>query len=98
PSPYTTLFRSKAGAIDYRLENQAKAWALDYDALAVASGALKKTEFEHERPTGMQAFVMNSRRPIFSDERVRQALAYAFDFEWTNRTLFFGLYARDRKS
>jgi len=86
----------KAGAIDYRLENQAKAWALDYDTPAVASGALKKTEFEHERPTGMQAFVMNSRRPIFSDERVRQALAYAFDFEWTNRTLFFGLYARTK--
>jgi len=86
----------KAAAIDYRLENQAKAWALDYDTPAVASGALKKTEFEHERPTGMQAFVMNSRRQIFSDSRVRQALASAFDFEWTNRTLFFGLYARTR--
>lgn len=84
----------KAGNIDYRLENQAKAWALDYDTPAVATGLLQKTEFEHERPTGLQGFVMNSRREIFSDPRVRRALAYAFDFEWTNRALFFGQYAR----
>lgn len=84
----------KAGNIDYRLENQAKAWALDFDTPAVASGLLQKTEFEHERPTGMQGFVMNSRRELFSDPRVRHALAYAFDFEWTNRALFFGQYAR----
>jgi microcin C transport system substrate-binding protein len=84
----------KAGVIDYRDENQAKAWALDYDVPAVRDGWLKKEAIEHHRPTGMQAFVFNTRRPVFSDPKVREALAYAFDFEWSNRTLFFDQYAR----
>lgn len=84
----------KAGGIDLRVENQAKAWALDYDVPVVRDGWLKKEEIENERPTGMQAFVMNTRRSIFKDRRVRRALAYAFDFEWTNRNLFFGQYTR----
>ena len=42
----------------------------------------------------MQAFVFNTRREMFSDRRLRQALAYAFDFEWSNKTLFYGQYAR----
>ncbi len=84
----------KAGEIDFRLENQAKAWALDYDVPAVARGLLKKEEIRHFSPTGMQAFVYNTRRDLFSDRKVREALAYAFDFEWTNRNLFFGQYAR----
>jgi len=84
----------KAGAVDYRLENQAKAWALDYDVAPVRDGWLKKEAVPHQRPTGMQAFVMNSRRDVFKDRRVRQAMAYAFDFEWSNRNLFFGQYVR----
>ncbi len=84
----------KAGVIDYRNENQAKAWALDYDVPAVRDGWLKKEAIGHHRPTGMQAFIFNTRRPIFSDPKVREALAYAFDFEWSNRTLFFDQYAR----
>lgn len=84
----------KGGAIDYRAENQAKAWALDYDVPAVREGRLILKAFENRRPTGMQAFVMNTRRSIFADRRVRRALAYAFDFEWTNRNLFFGQYTR----
>lgn len=84
----------KAGVIDFHLENQAKAWAADYDVPAVARGWLVKEELPHDRPTGMQAFVYNTRRPLFADPKVREALAYAFDFEWTNRTLFFGQYAR----
>jgi microcin C transport system substrate-binding protein len=86
----------KSGAVDFRLENQAKAWALDYDVPAVRAGWLKKEEIRHFSPTGMQAFVYNTRRAIFKDRRVRQALAYAFDFEWTNRNLFFGQYVRTR--
>jgi microcin C transport system substrate-binding protein len=86
----------KSGLIDMRMENQAKAWALDYDVPAVQLGLLKKQEFPHERPTGMQGFVMNTRRAPFDNKLVRQALAYAFDFEWTNRNLFFGLYSRTR--
>ena len=84
----------KAGLIDFRQENQAKAWALDYDVPAVRDGRLKKEAIPHGRPTGMQAFVFNTRRPLFNDPRVRQALSYAFDFEWTNRVLFFGTYKR----
>jgi microcin C transport system substrate-binding protein len=84
----------KAGVLDFRVENQAKAWALDYDTPAVRKGWLKKVEFPHMRPAGLQAFVFNTRRPIFADRKVREALNYAFDFEWTNRVLFFGQYQR----
>jgi microcin C transport system substrate-binding protein len=84
----------KAGSIDLRAENQAKAWALDYDTPAMREGRLRKLEFDHDRPSGMQGFAMNTRRAVFRDARVRQALAHAFDFEWSNRTLFFGQYQR----
>ncbi|WP_382424323.1 extracellular solute-binding protein [Fodinicurvata halophila] len=84
----------KAGEVDFRQENQAKAWALDYETPAAESGRLILEEIPHERPTGMQGFAMNTRRPVFSDPRVRRAMAYAFDFEWSNRNLFFGLYDR----
>lgn len=84
----------KAGVLDFRVENQAKAWALDYDVPAVRRSWLRKVEFAHERPAGLQAFAFNTRRPLFADRRVREALGWAFDFEWTNRVLFFGLYRR----
>ena len=84
----------KAGVLDFRIENQAKSWALDYDVPAVRKGWLRKATFPHERPAGMQALVFNTRRPIFADRSVRKALNYAFDFEWTNRVLFFGQYKR----
>ncbi|SMF07513.1 microcin C transport system substrate-binding protein [Tistlia consotensis] len=86
----------KSGSIDYREENQAKAWALDYDVPAVRNGWLIKAEVPNQRPTGMQAFIFNTRRPLFQDPRVREALGYAFDFEWTNKVLFFGQYTRTR--
>ena len=84
----------KAGDIDFRLENQSKAWADDYNVAAVEKGWLSKEMIRHQRPTGMQAFVMNTRRKLFKDPRVRLALALAFDFEWSNRTLFNGQYSR----
>jgi microcin C transport system substrate-binding protein len=80
--------------LDFRVENQAKAWALDYDTPAVREGRLIKALFPHERPAGMQAFVFNTRRAVFADRRVREALNYAFDFEWTNRVMFFDQYRR----
>ncbi len=86
----------KAGDIDFRVENQAKAWAEDYNVAVVEKGWLKKELVANKRPTGMQAFVMNTRRAQFSDPRVREALALAFDFEWTNRNLFNGQYTRTR--
>jgi len=84
----------KAGDIDFRSENQAKAWAEEYDVTVVKKGLLKKELVPHQMPTGMQAFVMNTRRNLFSDRRVREALGLAFDFEWTNRNLFNGQYTR----
>ena len=84
----------KAGEYDFRLENSSKDWATAYDVPAVNEGLIKKRLIPNERPTGMQAFVFNLRRPQFQDRRVRQALTYAFDFEWTNRTLFYGQYTR----
>ena len=84
----------KSGDLDFRSENQAKAWATDYEVPAVGNGWLKKEFVLHQRPTGMQAFVMNLRRPYFQNKKVRMALDYALDFEWTNRNLFFGLYSR----
>ncbi len=84
----------KAGDIDMHVENQAKAWASEYDVPPVRKGWLKTENIRNERPTGMQSFVMNSRRPIFQNRKLRQALAYAFDFEWSNRNLFFSQYTR----
>lgn len=86
----------KGGEYDFRQENVAKNWATAYDTPAVKQGLIKKELLRNEVPTGMQAFVFNTRRPVFQDARVRRALAYAFDFEWTNRTLFYGAYARTR--
>ncbi len=84
----------KSGVVDFRSENQAKAWALDFNVPSVKKGWLRKELIRNQRPTGMQGFVMNSRRPVFSDAKVREALAYAFDFEWTNKNLFFSQYTR----
>jgi len=86
----------KAGAYDFRQENVAKQWATGYDIPAVKDGRIKKEQIPNEVPTGMQGFVYNTRRPLFRDPRVRQALAYAFDFEWTNAHLFYGAYTRTR--
>ncbi len=84
----------KAGKIDFRQENISKNWATAYDFPAVEKGLVKKQVFPHRRPTGLQGWFMNTRRPIFADARVRHAMAEVFDFEWTNRNLFFGAYAR----
>ena len=86
----------KAGEFDFRSENSSKAWATEYEIPAVENGRLKKSEFKHSRSSGMQGFVFNTRREIFSDFRVRQALANGFDYEWSNKNLFYGLYHRTR--
>ncbi len=86
----------KAGEYDFRPENVAKNWATAYATPAVTRGVLKKEEIPNEVPTGMQGFAFNTRRPIFQDPRVRRALAYAFDFEWSNKNLFYGAYTRTK--
>ena len=86
----------KAGEYDLRQENIARNWATQYDIPAVRDGRIIMEEIDHEIPTGMQAFFFNTRQDKFADRRVRKALGYAFDFEWTNRTLFNDSYARTK--
>jgi microcin C transport system substrate-binding protein len=84
----------KAGQIEFRTENIAKEWATAYDFPALRRGLVKRDEIRHELPTGMQAFIVNLRRPLFQDARVRRALIEVFDFEWMNANLFYGSYTR----
>jgi microcin C transport system substrate-binding protein len=86
----------KAGEFDFRLENSSKDWATGYDIPAVQKGWIKRAEIKHDRPAGMQGFAYNTRRDLFRDRKVREALAFAFDFEWANRNLFHGQYVRTR--
>lgn len=86
----------KAGNIDIRSESSAKNWATAYDTPAVQQGWIVKQEFAHSRTAGMQGFVFNLRKPLFEDTRVRQAIAYGLDFEWSNKALFHGMYKRTR--
>ncbi len=86
----------KAGEYDFRSENGSKVWATAYDIPAVKQGLIAKEELPHNRVAGMQGFVFNLRNPLFQDRNVRRALAYAFDFEWSNTALFYGQYTRTR--
>ncbi len=86
----------KAAAYDIRIENSAQRWATAYDIPAARAGVLRKEPMPHARTQGMQGFAYNLRRPLFQDRRVREALGYAFDFEWTNKTLAYDQYTRAR--
>jgi len=91
----TVAFESfKAGNLDYWQETSAKSWATAYDFAAVKNGFIKRQEVPLKRTQPMQCFVLNLRRPQFEDRRVRQAFNLAFDFEWANKNLFYGQYAR----
>lgn len=83
-----------SGNYDFRQENIAKAWAAEYSHPPVRAGLIVKAEVPHELPSGMQAFVFNTRRLMFADRRVREALNYAFDFEWSNKQFAYGTYKR----
>ena len=85
---------SRPGNLDYWQETSAKNWATAYDFAAVRDGLVKRQEVPLERTQPMQCFVLNLRRPQFADRRVRQAFNLAFDFEWANKNLFYGQYAR----
>jgi microcin C transport system substrate-binding protein len=84
----------KAGQFDYRVEYKAKTWATDYNFPAVKIGQVQKLIIKNENPAGMQGFAFNLRRPLFQDPRVREALGYAYDFEWANKTMFYNSYLR----
>lgn len=84
----------KVGEFDFYIEHQAKNWANGYQFPALARGEVLREEIPHQIPTQTQALFMNGRRAMFADQRVREALGMMFDFEWTNRALFYGAYQR----
>jgi microcin C transport system substrate-binding protein len=84
----------KRGEYDLRQENIAKQWATGYEGPPFEKGLIKKEAIKLSRPAGMQCFAMNQRRSLFADRRVRYAMAHAFDFEWTNQSIFDGAYRR----
>ena len=84
----------KAGAYLFRQENSSKTWATGYDFPGVNEGTIVKTELPDKTIATGQSFAMNLRREKFQDPRVREALQMAFNFEWSNETLFYGLYDR----
>lgn len=84
----------KADQYDIRLENKAKTWATEYNFPAVQNGNVIKLEQKHQNPSGMQGFLFNTRRAPMNDALVREAISLAFDFEWSNRALFYHAYKR----
>jgi microcin C transport system substrate-binding protein len=84
----------KAGAYTFRQENSSKQWATGYDFPAVANGWVQKVELPNGNKANGQSFIFNLRRDQFKDPRVREAIGLMFNFEWSNQTLFYGLYTR----
>jgi peptide/nickel transport system substrate-binding protein len=84
----------KRGLYDFRVETEPLRWHDGYDFPAVRSGEVVRDTIKTGMPQPSEFLVFNTRRPVFSDLRVRQALLQLYDFEWINRNYFFGLYAR----
>ncbi len=92
---YNAAFEGfKGGTYTFRDEASSKLWATGYDFPAVKNGSVIKATLPNgDKATG-QAFIFNLRRQKFQDPRVRQAIGLMFNFQWSNKTLFYGLYAR----
>ena len=86
----------KRGLIDFVPEGDPTRWMNGYDFPAATSGEVVRETFEVQTPAGMNGFVFNTRRPMFSDIRVREALTMMFDAEWANKNLFFDAYTRNQ--
>jgi len=84
----------KVGEYDYRREYNAKRWLSEYEFEAVDKGLVVLKEMKNDRPVGMNALVMNARKDLFNNRRVRLALSYAYDHEWINKVLHNGAYVR----
>ncbi|MBE7204596.1 MAG: ABC transporter substrate-binding protein, partial [Parafilimonas terrae] len=84
----------KSGAFTFREEATSIIWAKGYDFPAANDGRVKRETLPDEGPRSIQGWWLNQRRDQFKDARIRQALGYAFDFEWTNQNIMFGLYSR----
>jgi microcin C transport system substrate-binding protein len=84
----------KAGEYDYILENHSKRWARDYNGPNFINKKIIKTELVHSNNTGIQGFAFNTRKEIFNDINLRKAITMVFDFEWSNKNLFYNQYLR----
>src|SRR5580698_9931891 len=84
----------RRGLYDFRVETEPLRWHDGYDFPAARNGEVIREAIRTGLPRPSEFLVFNTRRPVFSDIRVRQALTLLFDFEWINRNYFFGLYAR----
>ncbi|MDJ0512068.1 MAG: extracellular solute-binding protein, partial [Methyloceanibacter sp.] len=90
----SSVFESfKSGLIDLRVELSPTRWSQGYDFPALRNGSVVKEALPIETPAGMSALVFNTRRPVFADPKVRQALIRLFDYTWINRTLYHDLFA-----
>jgi peptide/nickel transport system substrate-binding protein len=86
----------KGGLVDYREETNPTRWLTGYDFPAMKNGKLAKASLPLGVPKGMTGFAFNTRRPLFKDVRLREALGLMFDFEWVNAKLYGGLYSRTK--
>ncbi|NBN65770.1 ABC transporter substrate-binding protein [Microvirga tunisiensis] len=84
----------KKGLLTFHEEFTSKTWNTEYTFPAVTEGKVLKKEIPDNRPSGAQGWFFNARLPKFADPRVRRALGFAFDFEWSNQNLFYGMYRR----
>ena len=84
----------KKGLYDVRAETDPGRWQTAYDFPSFTQGKVVKEEFPYGLPKGMDGLVFNTRRPMFADVRVREAILHLFDFEWINHTYYFNLYKR----
>ncbi|WP_240513971.1 extracellular solute-binding protein [Paramylibacter kogurei] len=92
---YTAAFEAfKGGAYHYRQEYLSKLWATSYDFPSLEKGWVKSETLPDGNPTGTQGYFFNLRREKFQDPRVREAIGLMFNFEWSNKTLFYDLYHR----
>lgn len=86
----------KKGLVDVFIDENSGRWASQYDFAAVTRGDIVKDTIVTRLPSGMFGIVMNTRRPVFGDPKLRAGLIDLFDFEWANRTLFSGAYTRTK--
>ncbi|MFQ5444350.1 MAG: extracellular solute-binding protein, partial [Nitrospinales bacterium] len=86
----------KGGEFDVSQVNSSRDWALDYKGDFVKKGYYLREEIPHTRVAGMQAFAMNMRNELFKSRKVRAAIAMVFDFDWSNKNLFYGQYTRNQ--
>ena len=84
----------KAGEYDYIFENHSKRWARDYNGPNFSNGTIIKTELKHLNNAGIQGFIFNTRKKIFKNREIRKAITLAFDFNWSNKNLFYNQYKR----